>query len=287
MNSGTAILGSRGILRIAGPDAREWLQGLVTNDVEHLGMQAGPYEARFAALLSPQGKILFDFFVAPDADGLLLDCAADQAQALARRLAMYKLRSRIEIADLGGSLAVAAIWGEGEPPAFAQGRIFADPRTPAMGWRMIAPPSGLEVLGNNGEAAYEAHRIACAIPRGGLDFAWGDAFPHEANMDRLHGIDFRKGCYVGQEVVSRVEHRGLARKRIVGVRLDGPAPEIGAEIHAGEIAIGAMGSSAGEVGSAWTGLAMLRLDRAQEARAAGVALTCGATGIELIEAPAA
>jgi folate-binding Fe-S cluster repair protein YgfZ len=101
-------------------------------------------------------------------------------------------------------------------------------------------------------------------------------------MDRLHGIDFRKGCYVGQEVVSRVEHRGLARKRIVGVRLDGPAPEIGAPVQAGEIAIGAMGSSVGE-----TGLAMLRLDRAEEARAAGVALLCGATGIELIEAPTA
>jgi folate-binding protein YgfZ len=212
----------------------------------------------------------------------LLDCAADQAQALARRLAMYKLRSRIEISDLSGSLAVAAIWGEAEPPAYAQGRIFADPRTPAMGWRMIAPPSELEVLGNYGEAAYEAHRIACAVPRGGLDFPWGDAFPHEANMDRLHGIDFRKGCYVGQEVVSRVEHRGLARKRIVGVRLDGPAPEIGAPVQAGEIAIGAMGSSVGE-----TGLAILRLDRAEEARAAGVALLCGATGIELIEAPTA
>lgn len=282
MSSWTAILGSRGILRIAGPDAREWLQGLVTNDVEHLGMQAGPYEARFAALLSPQGKILFDFFVAPDADGLLLDCAADHAQALAKRLAMYKLRSRIGIADLGGSLAVAAIWGEGEPPAYAQGRIFADPRAPAMGFRMIAPPSELEGLGNNGEAAYEAHRIACAIPRGGLDFPWGDAFPHEANMDRLNGIDFRKGCYVGQEVVSRVEHRGLARKRIVGVKLDGPAPAIGAAIHAGEIAVGAMGSSFGGAG-----LAMLRLDRAEEARAAGVALACGETRIELIEAPGA
>ena len=151
-----------------------------------------------------------------------------------------------------------------------------------MGWRMIAPPSELEVLGNHGEAAYEAHRIACAVPRGGLDFPWGDAFPHEANMDRLHGIDFRKGCYVGQEVVSRVEHRGLARKRIVGVRLDGPAPAIGAEIHAGEIAIGAMGSSAGEAG-----LAMLRLDRAQEALGAGVKLTCGPTKIAFAEPTAA
>lgn len=195
---------------------------------------------------------------------------------------MYKLRAKIEIADLSGSLALAAIWGEGEPPAFAQGRIFADPRAPAMGWRMIAPPAELEVLGNHGEAAYEAHRIACAIPRGGLDFPWGDAFPHEANMDRLQGIDFRKGCYVGQEVVSRVEHRGLARKRIVGVKLEGPAPTIGAAVHAGDIAIGAMGSSFGSIG-----LAMLRLDRAEEARAAGVALLCEGTRIELIEAPTA
>jgi folate-binding protein YgfZ len=277
MNQGTAILGSRGFLRVCGPDARAWLQGLLTNDVETLG----PQEARFAALLSPQGKILFDAFVIPDGDGLLLDCAADIAGALAKRLALYRLRARVEIADLSASLMALAIWGR-EPPAAAQGRIYPDPRDPALGWRIAAPPAELGAFEDDGEAAYEAHRIACGAPRGGLDFVWGDAFPHEANMDRLHGLDFRKGCYVGQEVVSRVEHRGLARKRVVRVRIAGAPPPPGAEVFAGETAIGAMGSSADGLG-----LALLRLDRAEEARAAGEALRAGEAALALIEAPAA
>lgn len=257
MDVRTAILGSRGFVRVAGPDARTWLQGLVTSDVETLA--AG--EARFAALLTPQGKILFDFLVVPDGDGLLLDCAGDQAAALAKRLGFYKLRAAVQVADLSGGLAVAALWG-GEPPGLSQGRIVADPRLPALGWRVIAPPAELNSLEpTDSEADYDAHRIACGAPQGGRDFAWGDAFPHEANMDRLHGVDFRKGCYVGQEVVSRVEHRGLARKRIVRVAVDGAAPA-GTEVRAGDVPLGLMGSSAGGLG-----LAMLRLDRVADAAA--------------------
>jgi len=276
MDQGTAILGSRGFLRLSGADARAWLQSLLTNDVESLG----PHEARFCALLSPQGKILFDGFVIADGDGLLIDCAADQAQAFARRLALYRLRARVEIADLSTSLMALAIWGQ-EPPGAAQGRIYRDPRDAALGWRVIAPPGELAAFEDAGEAAYEAHRIACGAPRGGLDFAWGETFPHEANMDRLHGLDFRKGCYVGQEVVSRVEHRGLARKRVARVRIDGPAPAPGAEILAGEISLGAMGSSAGGIG-----LALVRLDRAQEAREAGLPLLAGAARLEIADDPA-
>ncbi len=253
----TAILGSRGVVRVAGPEARAWLQGLVTSDVETLG----PGEARFAALLTPQGKILFDFLVVPDGDGLLLDCAADQASALAKRLGFYKLRAAVQVADLSASLSVAALWS-GAPPALAQGRIIADPRVSELGWRVIAPPSELNSLEpSDGEADYDAHRIACGAPQGGRDFAWGDTFPHEANMDRLNGVDFRKGCYVGQEVVSRVEHRGLARKRIMRVSLEGVAPE-GEVVRAGEVAVGVMGSSAGGMG-----LALLRLDKVDEATA--------------------
>lgn len=273
----TAAPGARGVLRVSGENASGWLQGLVTNDVE--AIPAG--EARFAALLTPQGKIIADFLVTPDGDGLLLDCAADQAGPLAKRLAMYRLRAPIEIADLSGSLAIAAFW-DGEPPAASKGRIFADPRHERLGWRVIAPPDELDRLADDpavtraSEDEWRAHRIACGAPQGGVDFPWGDTFPHEANMDRLGGLDFHKGCYVGQEVVSRVQHRGLARKRVTQVRIAGAAPPPGAEILAGEITVGTMGSSAGE-----EGLAMLRLDRAEEAIAAGHALTASGAGIFL------
>lgn len=267
-----AVLASRGVVRVGGADARGWLQGLVTNDVESL--PAG--EARFAALLSPQGKILFDFFVIPDGDGLLIDCAADQIGPLLRRLAMYKLRAQATLADVSSALGVAAAWG-GEPPAAAQGRVFADPRDPRLGWRALAPMAELEKLGEPAaEADWRAHRIACGVPEGGADFAWGDVFPHEANMDRLHGIDFRKGCYVGQEVVSRVQHRGLARKRFCAATLDAPAPAPGTDVTAGDAVVGTLAGSAGAFA-----LALLRLDKVDDARAAGLTLRCGAANVTL------
>jgi folate-binding protein YgfZ len=126
--------------------------------------------------------------------------------------------------------------------------------------------------------AYEAHRIALGVPRGGLDFIYGDAFPHETNMDRLHGVDFDKGCYVGQEVVSRMQHRGTARTRTVRVMLDGPAPEAGATILAGDKAVGTMGSSA-----RGNGLALIRIDRAADALEAGVQLTAGGLALGIAD----
>lgn len=271
-----AMLGSRAVLRVGGAEARSWLQGLVTNDVEHIPVG----EARFAALLTPQGKILADFFVVGDGDGLLIDCAADTAGGLAKRLAMYKLRAPVAISDVSGSLAVAAGW-DGDPPVAAQGRVFDDPRDTRLGWRAIAPHAELEKLGAPvSEQDWHTHRIACGAPQGGLDFPWGDTFPHEANMDRLNGIDFKKGCYVGQEVVSRVQHRGLARKRIVRVRIAGEQPEPGAEVSAGEIVIGAMGSSSGEAG-----LALIRLDKAEESQAAGRAIVAGGAVLSVVSPP--
>jgi folate-binding protein YgfZ len=127
-------------------------------------------------------------------------------------------------------------------------------------------------------AAYEAHRIASGVPRGGLDFMYGDAFPHETNMDRLHGVDFDKGCYVGQEVVSRMQHRGTARTRTVRVILDGPAPEPGATILAGDKPVGTMGSTAGR-----HGLALIRIDRAADALDAGTPLTSGGLALRVAE----
>ena len=161
---------------------------------------------------------------------------------------------------------------------------FADPRTIALGWRILAPEElaqkvadliGAELVDS---AGYEAHRIASGVPRGGLDFMYGDAFPHETNMDRLHGIDFEKGCYVGQEVVSRMQHRGTARTRTVRVIIEGPSPEPGATILAGDKPIGTMGSTAGH-----NGLALIRTDRAADALQAGLPLTSGGLAIQLAE----
>lgn len=258
-----AILTSRGIIRISGPDAESWLQGLVTNDVANIA----PGEARFAALLSPQGKILFDFFVFRDGHDLLLDCLQERAADLVKRLSMYKLRSNVTISDFSDSETVEAVWGDNDPPG---GVYYRDPRHGDLGWRLVVPrpgPSSGGVANDN----YERHRITCGVPRSGYDFGWDDTFPHEANMDKLNGIDFKKGCYIGQEVVSRVEHRGTARKRIVKVRIHGEhPPRLGTEISAGDIRIGVMGSAHGD-----RGLAMLRLDRVEDAKAKGVELKAG------------
>lgn len=254
MEPRAALLAGRSVLRVSGRDARGFLQGLVTNDVEPLKQGEG----RFAALLTPQGKILFDFFVTPDDEALLIDCNTSQAADLAKRLGFYKLRADVRIADESASLAVAA-FREMPPPA--QALAFADPRHDGMGWRVIGSPDELDRLGVVAglEDAYAAHRIALGVPEGGADYAYGDTFPHEANMDLVHGVDFKKGCYIGQEVVSRVEHRGTARKRIVRVGFSGAAPAKGTEISMGELTIGQMGSSAGQ-----EGLALVRIDRIAE-----------------------
>ncbi len=191
------------------------------------------------------------------------------------------MRAQVTISDVSGSLAVAAGW-DGAPPPAAQGRVFDDPRGAGLGWRAIAPHAELEKLGAPAsEQDWHAHRIACSAPQGGVDFPWGDTFPHEANMDRLNGIDFKKGCYVGQEVVSRVQHRGLARKRITRVDIAGQTPAPGAEITAGEISIGAMGSSSGNAG-----LALIRLDKAEKPAPRARRSWRGAAVLSVVSPPA-
>ena len=256
MSAKAAYLEDRGVVSVTGAEAAAFLQGLFTNDVVGLA----PGEARFAALLSPQGKILVDFFVVRLDEGatprFLLDAPRALCPDLTKKLVLYRLRARLDIADRSDELGVAA-WWDGAPLAGA----FRDARAPEMGWRRIAPRSEISGLG---DAGYDAHRIACGTPKGGVDFAYGDAFPHDANLDLIAGVDFAKGCYVGQEVVSRVQHRGTARKRVVPVRFDGAAPAAGTEIRAGDVGVGAMGSSTGQ-----RGLATLRIDKAE-----GAALTC-------------
>jgi tRNA-modifying protein YgfZ len=287
-------LEDRGVLRIAGEDSVGFLQGLLTNDVESL--TAG--EARYAALLSPQGKILFDFLVlrAPTDSGatFLIDCHAAQAADLAKRFGFYRLRAKVTVADESADHAVIAFWNDDGASALdqaagvtgltstnagtgsADGFLFVDPRDARMGARAILPRAQVSGKAYGGIDQYEAHRIALGVPKGGVDFAFADIFPHDANLDLLHGVDFEKGCYVGQEVVSRMRHRGGARKRIVRLTLSGPAPEPGAPVLAGETSVGTLGSVA-----ARRALAMVRLDRIEEARAAGRPLTVGGVGVQI------
>jgi folate-binding protein YgfZ len=277
-----ALLPDRGVVKVDGADARRFLNGLLTTDIEAMTPEA----PRFAALLTPQGKILFDGIVAalPPADGtaLLIDCPRALAANLVERLNFYKLRAKVIVEDLSQTLGVLAAWdGTGTTE---YGLVYADPRLPALGLRVMLPPHlAAEAASDLGATlvepeAYEAHRIALGVPRGGLDFAYGDAFPHEADMDQLNGVDFAKGCYVGQEVVSRIEHRARARSRVVPVAYDGFAPADGVAVMAGDRAVGTMGSAA-----AGRGLAMVRLDRVEDALAAGTALSAGGIPIRLVK----
>jgi tRNA-modifying protein YgfZ len=267
----TAHLSERGVVRVAGEEARKFLDGLVTCDLDRVA----PGSPRFGALLTPQGKILFDFILwqAPDGDGFLLDVLRAYAPDLAKRLTFYKLRARVANEDRSEDFAIVAGWDDALPPAEAL--AASDPRLPALGWRAILPRQA-EAAGASAED-YHAHRIALGVPEGGKDFLFNDAFPHEALMDQLHGVDFDKGCYVGQEVVSRMQHRGTARSRIVPlVYLEGFVAEAGVEVTAGERLIGKTGTAANG-----RGLALVRLDRAAEAIAAGESIRVGGLPVRL------
>jgi tRNA-modifying protein YgfZ len=271
-----AFLPDRGVVKVAGIDARKFLNGLLTADMGSVSA-ANP---RFAALLTPQGKIIVDFIVIEAADAFLLDCPRALAAALVERLSFYKLRAKVTLENQSAILGVMAIWDAASPCAAS----YPDPRLPELGLRCIAasPAAAAAAAGAVliDAAAYEAHRIALGVPSGGPDFGYGDAFPHEADMDQLHGVDFQKGCYVGQEVVSRIEHRGSARTRVVPVAFDGAAPATGSAVTAAGKPVGTMGSAA-----AGRGLAMLRLDRIDEALAAGTALMAGGMELRLVKPP--
>ena len=277
-----AFLPDRGVVKVLGEDARNFLNGLVTTDVTHLAPGLG----RFGALLTPQGKIIVDFLVteAPSGHGggFLIDCPRALAQGLADKLGFYKLRAKVKVENLSDHLGVLAAWDD--DLAVKPDLSFADPRNDTLGWRILVPEElkqkVADLIGADlvDSAAYEAHRIACGAPRGGLDFMYGDAFPHETNMDRLAGVDFDKGCYIGQEVVSRMQHRGTARTRTVKVILDGFSPEPGTAILAGDKPVGTIGSTSGQ-----HGLALIRTDRVTDALDAGLALTAGGLGLRLDE----
>lgn len=284
----SAYLPDRGVVRITGPEAGAFLDRLLTADIAALA----PGRATLAALLSPQGKILVDMLVAavPEEEdgGYLIDCPRGLAADLAAKLVLYRLRAKVTIADLSDALGVAAVW-DGPAPEELDAFAYADPRLEdaglegagldGLGMRLIAPR---EALAGLGEAdAYHARRIALGVPEGGKDYAYADAFPHEALLDQLGGVSFTKGCYVGQEVVSRMEHRNAARTRVVPLVFpDGVVASDGLEIVAGGRGLGRMGS-----GANGRGLALLRLDRVADAMAAGEPLLAGGLPFRL-EKPA-
>jgi folate-binding protein YgfZ len=257
-----AELQSRAVISVTGADWRSFLQGLITQDVETLA----PGEARFAALLTPQGRLLWDLFVIGRDDGCRLDVAREHREAIVQRLTMYRLRAKVQIAPEDSLVAALFSARPGESrdpsggsawaPAFAgvSGIWAPDPRLPALGFRGYgaAAPAGAQIVG---EAAYDAHRLALGVP-GPADWGSDRTYPIEADFDLLGGIDFKKGCFVGQETTSRMKRRGQVKTRMAPIAFDGPPPAPGAEVLAGTL-------RAGEVRSGVDGraIALLRLDR--------------------------
>ncbi|MFN3938014.1 MAG: YgfZ/GcvT domain-containing protein [Gemmobacter sp.] len=236
----------RKVYRIAGNDRESFLQGLVTNDIARL--KDG---ALYAALLTPQGKYLADFLLVPDGEGILLDIVAALAEPTVRRLMVYRLRADVQLAET--DLAVTR--GLGPPPPGA----VADPRHPALGWRAYGAPGAAPQID------WDAIRVEHCIPESGIELVPNETYILEAGFERLNGVDFRKGCYVGQEVTARMKHKTDLRKGLVRVRIDGRVP-VGTEIVAGDRPVGTIYTQSGGRGIAW-----LRFDRAgQQLSAAGV-----------------
>jgi folate-binding protein YgfZ len=274
-----ALLPDRGVVRVDGPDAEKFLNGSITADLGVLAVQG----ALHSALLTPQGKMLFEFFVTRSTNGaFLLETGRDLADDLVKRLKMFRLRAKMEVENVSAAWEVAAAWGGPAPPVDQERIVYVDPRLPHMGWRLLGRvPPGFAADGVKADVewvaaeAYHAHRIDLGVPDAGKDYALGDTFPHEADLDLLGGVSFTKGCFIGQEVVSRMKHRGTARKRVVPVEGEAPLAS-GAPVTAGTAEIGCVGSVAGT-----RGLAMVRLDRAGEAAAKGEPLRAGGIAIQL------
>lgn len=245
-----ATLSDRSIIAVGGPEARTFLQGLITNDITKLAPEAPLY----AALLTPQGKVLFDFLLYEQDGAILLDCARATAEALAKRLSMYKLRAKVEIAGRG-DLAVIASWNSDA------GGGWRDPRLPELGFRSVA----VEYDDEAAREAYTAHRLELGVPEG-RDFGQDEMFALDADLEELHGVSFEKGCYVGQELTARMKHRGTARKKLLPVEATaGGLPSPGARVSAS-------GSDLGAITSIYKnrGFALIRLDRLVDAQEAGL-----------------
>lgn len=267
-----AHLTDRGVIRVTGGDATTLLDGLLTNSLARLDKRP----ALHTGLLSPQGKILFDFFLIQTADGFLVDVAREMADDLTKRLTFYRLRADVQFENVSERMTVAAVWPG--LPAMPGGVVaYPDPRNDALGLRLVLPPGRLpEIPAQQATLEqYHAYRISLGVPEAGRDYPLAETFPHEALYDQLQSIDFKKGCFIGQEVVSRMQHRGTARKRAMRITSH-DALTTGSRVAAGEATIGTVGSSSGT-----TAIAMLRLDRASEAKDKGISIHAGATKLSL------
>ncbi|MEZ5922330.1 MAG: hypothetical protein R3C60_13405 [Parvularculaceae bacterium] len=259
------VLLSRSIIRVAGADAAAFLQGLITQDIDTMAVG----EARFSALLTPQGKILFDFFLIATGGGFLIDCPSISAEALAKRLTLYRLRAKVSI-DIDAKLGVAI--GDA---ANALAR-FADPRLDTLPHRSIIESEGVD----EGDEDYERVRLALGVPEFGKDFLGDEVFLLDVNYDTLNAVSYKKGCFVGQEVTSRMKRKGEIRKRTLLATFDGEAPAKGEKIAAGGVAIGEVMSSG--KGRAF---ALVRIDRLAEAESAGSVIEAAGAPLQLAFPP--
>ncbi|MEO0717534.1 MAG: folate-binding protein [Pseudomonadota bacterium] len=253
VSQNTAVDPSRAVIRVHGDDAADFLQGLLTNDISKASADTGVY----AALLTPQGKYLADMIVTrPAHDQFLIDAASAQADGLVQRLSMYKLRAKVAL-ERDPTLSVVVIWTQdGQPIAPSDGQI-ADPRDPRLGLRQVTPtpPAAPTDL-----ASYHALRLGLAVPLSGVDLRPNDSYLLENDFERLNGVDFKKGCYVGQEIVARMHHKTQLKKGLRQIKLQGAA-EPGAELLKDGKSVGVLGSVEGA-----DALALLRLDRIGDGR---------------------
>jgi folate-binding protein YgfZ len=261
-----SLFQDRSVIALKGPDTRDFLQGLVTNDVT----ECTESNAVYAALLTPQGKILFDFFIVERGGRFLFDCAASQANDLMRRLTLYRLRAKIDIVREPG-FAVAALWNDqGSVSAAGRALAYADPRLPALGLRAIGPRPELQTaLSGIPAGDYRRHRLRLGVPDS-ADIPPDSVLALDSGLEELNGVSFNKGCYVGQEVTARMKHRATARRRFVIAETEGALPPPGTALEAQGRDIGAIAT--GVDGQA---LALVRLDRLAEVAAAGADIFAG------------
>lgn len=265
-------LASRGVVTVGGKDRKLFLQGLVSNDIERVAAD----RAIWAALLTPQGKYLHDFFIIEIGDTLYLDCESGRLMDLGKRLHRFKLRAEVEL-GIGEGFAIYALFGESahdavdlsvEPGAariLGEGAVYTDPRLSAAGVRALLPVTDAEdALASmgftpGGANGYDALRLELGLSDGSRDLVIEKSTLLESNFDELHGVDWDKGCYMGQELTARTKYRGLVRKRLMPVRIEGPVPESGTPVMAGSTEIGEMRS-----GFESRGMALIRLERFAE-----------------------
>jgi len=288
MSAAFAQLEDRGILEIAGPDRKAFLQGLVSNDVQKLG----PHRALYAAFLTPQGKYLHDFFLVEQGEAILLEGERARLPDLQRRLSMFKLRAKATLADVSDRVSIAVAFGDsagaklglpadlGATTPFGDGIAFIDPRLTELGARVILPradgtrPLEAAGLARAEPADYDRLRLSLGVADGSRDLVVEKAILLEAGFDELHGVDWDKGCYMGQELIARTKYRALIKKRLIPVQVQGQLPEPGTIVRLGEQEAGEIRSGRGDLA-----LALLRLEAMDEAAKSGTPLLAGAARV--------